>query len=81
MAQFDDRGQGVAPSSKDKVPSIGIASLTCGRVSVTMLWNTVNERRMVTPAMINRKGRKYLERPRLTGPAVLSSDWTELPSN
>ena len=26
--------------------------------SVTMLWNTVNDRRMVTPAIINRKGRK-----------------------
>ena len=26
-----------------------MASETCGRVSVTMLWNTVSERRIVTP--------------------------------
>ena len=31
------------------VPSRGIASDTLGNVSVTMLWNTVSERRIVTP--------------------------------
>ena len=33
-----------------EVPRRGIASDTLGRVSVTMLWNTVSDRRMVTPA-------------------------------
>ena len=31
------------------VPRRGIASETCGRVSVTILWKTVKERRIVTP--------------------------------
>ena len=37
------------------VPSRGMASDTCGRVSVTMLWKTVSERRMVTPETTNRR--------------------------
>ena len=32
-----------------------MASDTCGRVSVTMLWKTVSESRMVTPETTNRK--------------------------
>ena len=35
------------------VPRRGIASETCGRVSVTILWKTVSERRIVTPANQN----------------------------
>jgi hypothetical protein len=31
------------------IPSRGMASDTWGSVSVTMLWNTVSERRIVTP--------------------------------
>jgi hypothetical protein len=31
------------------VPRRGIASDTLGKVSVTMLWKTVRERRIVTP--------------------------------
>ena len=36
------------------VPRSGIASDTCGRVSVTMLWKTVRERRIVTPEKIRK---------------------------
>lgn len=32
------------------LPNTGMASETCGRVSVTRLWKTVNESSMVTPA-------------------------------
>lgn len=35
------------------VPNTGIASDTCGRVSATKLWNTVNESRIVTPETLD----------------------------
>ena len=38
------------------VPSSGMASDTLGRVSVTMLWKTVRERRMVTPEIAVQPG-------------------------
>ena len=55
LAHFRDRGRG-SLAWRVRVPSIGIASDTWGRVSVTMLWNTVSESRMVTPATQSRKG-------------------------
>lgn len=41
------------------IPKRGIASDTWGRVSVTMLWKTVRERRIVTPEKV-RKLNLYL---------------------
>ena len=38
---------------KVAIPRRGMASDTCGRVSVTMLWKTVSESRMVTPETTN----------------------------
>ena len=42
------------------VPRRGMASDTCGSVSVTMLWKTVSESRMVTPETANNGGRSDL---------------------
>ncbi len=39
-----------------------MASETCGRVSVTILWNTVSESRMVTPAKKQNRQDEYGEK-------------------
>ena len=43
------------------VPRRGMASDTCGRVSVTMLWKTVSESRMVTPETEKRRSLRTSE--------------------
>jgi hypothetical protein len=51
------------------VPSRGIASDTCGSVSVTMLWKTVSERRIVTPAGDKKKKEQPVTLRRLDHPS------------
>ncbi len=48
---ISDRNQWIIPKS-------GIASETCGSVSVTILWNTVRDSRIVTPEIFKKGSRK-----------------------
>ena len=41
------------------IPSSGMASDTCGSVSVTMLWKTVRESRIVTPKNRSKKVKNW----------------------